>query len=145
MALNAKQKIFVKEYLVDKNATRAAKAAGYSKSSAQQIGAENLLKPVIRDAIARGIESQSKRLDITADKVIQEIGGIAFADITKFRRKTARIKTSDKVKSLEILAKHFKLMTDLVETTGVDGGPIVILTMPANGSEAPKPKKKTEE
>lgn len=45
--LNAKQLRFVDEYLIDLNATQAAIRAGYSAKTAQQIGSENLLKPVI--------------------------------------------------------------------------------------------------
>ena len=50
--LTAKQQRFVEEYLIDLNATQAAVRAGYSRSSARQIGPENLSKPVIAAAIA---------------------------------------------------------------------------------------------
>jgi phage terminase small subunit len=42
--LTEKQKLFCKEYIIDFNATRAAKAAGYSEDSAKEIGYENLRK-----------------------------------------------------------------------------------------------------
>ena len=45
--LTPKQRRFVNEYLIDLNATQAAIRAGYSKKTAQQIGAENLSKPVM--------------------------------------------------------------------------------------------------
>lgn len=48
------------------------------------------------------------------------------------------VKFWDKPKALELLGRHLKLFTDKVEHTGDDGGPLVILTMPANGSEAPE-------
>ena len=35
-----------------------------------------------------------------------------------------KLKLSDKVRALEILAKHHKLLTEKVELTGKDGGPI---------------------
>lgn len=38
MSLNAKQRLFVAEYLLDGNATRAAIAAGYSERTAYSIG-----------------------------------------------------------------------------------------------------------
>ena len=38
MALTAKQKRFVEEYLIDLNATQAAIRAGYSPKTAEQIG-----------------------------------------------------------------------------------------------------------
>lgn len=58
--MTPKQQRFVEEYLIDLNATQAAIRAGYSQKTAQQIGAENLTKPVIADAIA------SKRAGVTA-------------------------------------------------------------------------------
>ena len=49
--LTPKQQRFVDEYLIDLNATQAAIRAGYSPKTAQQMGAENLSKPVIAEAI----------------------------------------------------------------------------------------------
>jgi phage terminase small subunit len=80
-ALNAKQLLFVEEYLVDLNATRAAVRAGYSDASARQIGAENLSKPSIQDAIRERFEARANRLGLTQDKVIERLMAIAFADL----------------------------------------------------------------
>ena len=44
-----------------------------------------------------------------------------------------KIKTYDKVRALEMLAKHFKLLTEIQEINNNDVQ--VILTLPANGSE----------
>ena len=52
--LTPKQQRFVEEYLIDLNATQAAIRAGYSEKTAQQMWSENLLKPVIADAIKAG-------------------------------------------------------------------------------------------
>ncbi|MCK8106920.1 terminase small subunit [Pseudoalteromonas sp. 2CM41L] len=50
--LTIKQDAFVKAYLLNGgNATQAAIKAGYSEKTAQAIGAENLTKPVIQNAI----------------------------------------------------------------------------------------------
>lgn len=51
--LNPKQQLFVDEYIIDFNATRAAKAAGYSESTAAEMGYENLRKPHIDKAITK--------------------------------------------------------------------------------------------
>ncbi len=52
--LTPKQDAFVKAYLLNGgNATQAAIEAGYSEKTAQQVGSENLLKPVIKESIAR--------------------------------------------------------------------------------------------
>lgn len=57
--LTLKQKKFADEYIISGNATKAAIKAGYSKKSAQQMGAENLLKPVIKSYI----DERIKKLD----------------------------------------------------------------------------------
>jgi phage terminase small subunit len=64
-----------------------------------------------------------------------------FAGRGMMRRKIGvarKAKFHDKTRPLEILAKYFKLLTDKVEVSGTAGGePIVVLTMPSNGREAP--------
>jgi len=83
MALTDKQQRFVKEYLVDLNATQAAIRAGYSQKTAGSIGEENLRKPEIAAAIQEAMEARSRRTEITADRVLQELAKIGFADIRK--------------------------------------------------------------
>lgn len=48
-----------------------------------------------------------------------------------------KVKLHDKVRSLELLGKHFKLFTESVEFSGKDGAPQVILHTFENGREAP--------
>lgn len=83
MALTAKQQRFVDEYLIDLNATQAAIRTGYSKKTARQMGTENLSKPVIQEAIAKGMEDRSSRTGISPDRVLLELGRLAFVDIRK--------------------------------------------------------------
>lgn len=86
MALTEKQARFVAEYLVDLNATEAAKRAGYSEKTAYSIGFENLRKPEIQEAIAEAMDARAKRTSITQDRVLQELARIAFANGTDFAR-----------------------------------------------------------
>ena len=65
--LTNKQKRFVEEYIIDFNATRAAKAAGYSASTAYASGAENLKKPQKEEAIANEIKTISEKSKIKYD------------------------------------------------------------------------------
>lgn len=59
--LTNKQDAFVKEYLLNGgNATQAAIKAGYSEKTAQQVGSENLLKPVIKVEIEKHQKKQGK-------------------------------------------------------------------------------------
>lgn len=54
MPLTPKQQRFVNEYLIVLNATQAAIRAGYSETTARNVGSENLTKPDIADAIQKG-------------------------------------------------------------------------------------------
>lgn len=101
--LNRRQQMFVEEYLVDLDATRAAKAVGYSDKSAYSIGCENLSKPHIKSVIAARIKERASRLDISAQAVVAELAKIAFGpgDVT-----------THKVKSLELLGKHLAIFQE---------------------------------
>ncbi len=81
--LTDKQQRFVLEYLVDLNATQAAIRAGYSQKTSAEAGYENLRKPQIADAIATAQAERASRLEIDADRVVQEYARIGFADIRK--------------------------------------------------------------
>lgn len=78
--LTAKQKRFIEEYLIDLNATQAAIRAGYSPESAQQIGSENLSKPVIRARVDQAMAERSKRTGINAERVLIELARIGLVN-----------------------------------------------------------------
>lgn len=79
--LTDKQARFIREYLIDLNATQAAIRAGYSQKTAEEIGYENLRKPQIADAIQKAQDKQAEKLEISAERVLKEYARIAFADI----------------------------------------------------------------
>lgn len=81
--LTDKQEMFCQQYLIDFNATQAAIRSGYSKESAQQIGSENLLKPVIQARIAELKLDVMRAVGITQARVYQELSRLAFFDIRK--------------------------------------------------------------
>ncbi|MTI61857.1 MAG: terminase small subunit [Firmicutes bacterium] len=82
--LTDKQRIFCEEYLIDLNATQAAVRAGYSEKTAYSIGQENLNKPEIQEEIKRLKKARSKRTQITADRVLEELAKIGFANIKDY-------------------------------------------------------------
>lgn len=141
MALNPKQRMFVREYVKDKNATRAAIAVGYSKKTAKQMGSENLSKPAIAHAIEKRLAEIAEKVDISAERTLSRLAEIAYQKLSKQELKT---KSSNTLKALEMLSKHFKLLTDVHELGGKDGAPLVVLTMPANGSEKKPDEPKNE-
>lgn len=81
--MTPKQEQFVREYLIDLNATQAAIRAGYSTKTASAIGEENLRKPEIASAIAVAQTARAERTEITADRVLKELAKIGFADLRK--------------------------------------------------------------
>lgn len=78
--LNDKQERFCREYVIDLNGTQAAIKAGYAEKNAD-VKASQLLRIVKVQALIKKLQAEiSKRTEITADMVIQEIAKIAFAN-----------------------------------------------------------------
>jgi phage terminase small subunit len=81
--LNHKQQRFAEEYVVDHNATQAAKRAGYSDKVARIHGSRLMTNDDVM-AVITGLEKEiSKRTAINADRIRLEIGRIAFLDPSK--------------------------------------------------------------
>lgn len=70
--LTIKQDRFVREYVKDGNATRAAKQAGYSKRSARVIGPENLSKPAVAQEVQIHRQRLAERLDVSREKLVND-------------------------------------------------------------------------
>ena len=82
--LTARQQAFVREYLVDLNATKAAIRAGYSKRTARQQTARLMATPGIVAAIAESQAERFERLELTADMVLREISAIGFSNMLDY-------------------------------------------------------------
>lgn len=81
--LTPMQEMFVREYLVDLNATQAAIRAGYSKKTAASQG-ERLLRNVeIASAVQAHMDKRAGAIEISATRVLQEIAKMAFFDPRK--------------------------------------------------------------
>lgn len=75
-----KQQLFAREYIVDLNATKAAERAGYSPKSAYSQGHRLLKNAQVSAEVNRLMKLRGERLDISADKVLQELAKLAFFD-----------------------------------------------------------------
>ncbi len=82
--MTPRQQRFVEEYLLDLNAHQAALRAGYSPRTARQIATQLLRKPAIAEAIRQAMAARAERMRVSADRVIQELARVAFADIGRF-------------------------------------------------------------
>ncbi len=131
--MTPRQSLFMREYLVDLNATQAAVRAGYSQSSAAVQGCRLLANPQIRDGIAILQQERADRVGVTADRVLDELARIGFADSHQRIRwddavlvvETAagvpqRIKMADKLMALEKIARHLGMIW--TDDHGVDFG-----------------------
>ena len=79
--LTGKQKRFVAEYRKDFNATQAAIRAGYSARNAESIGYQLLQKTPVSEAIRKATERGLAKLEITGDRVLQELAKLSFSDV----------------------------------------------------------------
>lgn len=90
--LTEKQKRFVDEYLIDLNATQAAIRAGYSEKTANEIGAENLGKPSIREAVDAALQVRAKKTQIDAEWVLRRLAEEAEADVADLYTESGGLK-----------------------------------------------------
>jgi phage terminase small subunit len=145
--LSLRQRDFALAYATHRNATRAAKEAGYSgDDNGLAVAGHRVLRNVkVRQFINELTETRA----LPKYAVLAELAALATADpsifydehgkvswamvkkygqviqsITHYRGEKVEIKLHDKIKALELLGKNLQLFADRVEHTGVDGGPI---------------------
>lgn len=80
--LKEKQLIFAKEYLVSMNATESAIKAGYSEKTAYSQGCRLLKNVKVKAYIDYHLKDRASKLDITPNRILEELGHIAFFDIS---------------------------------------------------------------
>lgn len=83
MPLTPKQRAFVREYIVDKNASAAARRAGYSANTAGFIGYENLKKPQIAEAIREALEELERQAIADAQEARETLTRILRQELTE--------------------------------------------------------------
>lgn len=96
--MNARQRLFVSEYVVDLNATRAAREAGYAHPSVR--GSQLLGLPSVQQHVSEATSARSLRLEMEADWVVERLRAEACS---------ASNSGSVRVKALEVLGKHLGL------------------------------------
>lgn len=149
--LTEKQKRFVQEYLVDLNATAAAQRAGYKDPN---IGRQLITKNNVSAAIQAAMDKRQARVEITQDRVLQELAAVAFASAADYtdiisgaaiprntadmtqRQKAAivsikqtrggvEIKLAGKLKALELLGRHLGLFSGGAESARLEDEPAI--------------------
>lgn len=149
--LSPKQKKFADTWLIHHNATKAALAAKYNKRTADSQGSRLLKHVKIKAYIVQKEQELQKKTDISQERVLRELGRIAFSDIRKYFTgknnliaitsldddaaaalgaveidelyqgmgdskywvgQTKKVKLNDKVRALDMLAKHLGMYKD---------------------------------
>ena len=111
--LTPKKKQFVKEYLLDLNATQAAIRSGYSQRTAKAQGSRLLTDVDIQSQLAKAQQERTKRTEINADYVLTNLRDIV--EMFKVENPGASLK------GLELLGKNLKLFTDRIEIRVIKG------------------------
>lgn len=126
--MNARQKRFCDEYLIDCNATQAAIRAGYSPKTAKNIGNENLTKPNLKAYIDEQLEILHSEKIATADEVLQYLTSIMRGEhreqtlkfIGEGVQKITNIDVSakERLKAAELIGKRYGIFKDNVDVGG---------------------------
>lgn len=138
--LTDKQAAFVRQYLVDLNATQAAIRAGYSERTASRIGPQLLGKNCVREAIEKAQAKRARRVEVTQDYVLSNLVEVVERTMQRapvLDRKGEQVTDEEgravwtfdakgANRALELLGKHLGIFTDKIraEVSGPDGGPM---------------------
>lgn len=138
--LTDRQKEFVRQYLVDLNATQAAIRAGYSERTASRIGPQLLGKTCVREAIEKAQAKRARRVEVTQDYVLSNLVEVVERTMQRapvLDRKGEQVTDEEgravwqfdakgANRALELLGKHLGIFMDKVkqEVSGPDGGPV---------------------
>ena len=110
--LTAKRQAFCREYIIDLNASAAARRAGYSTRTAEQQGYQLLQHSSVQTGIQSLMDERIERTAVDADYVVQHL---------KHEVENAR-SDSARVAALGLLARHLGMLTDKVQTEDVTQG-----------------------
>jgi phage terminase small subunit len=116
--LTPKQEAFIQEYLVDLNATQAAKRAGYKGKNLDKVGSELLGKTRVRAEIQAAMDKRAEKVGRTAEDVLRDIHAVKESCMGRgFDRdgNPTMIDAKGALKALELEGRHLKMFTDKVE------------------------------
>jgi phage terminase small subunit len=110
MELTPKQAKFCDEYLVDLNATRAALRAGYSAATA--FNGKLMTLPKIKYHLRQRGAAAAEAAQLSRQKVLEELGKIAFANMGDYFGENSALKTMDQVKDDARAALQYFTVTE---------------------------------
>ncbi len=87
-----RRELFAREYVIDLNGTRAAIAAGYSPNGANSKAAQLLATVRVQKRVEELLAKRASKLEIKADRVLEELAKLAFLDPRKFYREDGSLR-----------------------------------------------------
>lgn len=132
--MNAKQKRFADEYLIDLNATQAAIRAGYSPKTAQVQGARLLSKAMVSAYVREQLDIMHNQRTADAQEIIEYLTAVMRGEKTEQVLKLSgdgvqtveeiTVSAKERIRAAELLGKRFGLFNDKIDLTLTQ--PIVI-------------------
>ena len=132
--MNAKQKRFAEEYLIDLNATQAAIRAGYSPKTAQVQGARLLSNAMVSAYVREQLDIMHNQRTADAQEIIEYLTAVMRGEKTEQVLKLSgdgvqtveeiTVSAKERIRAAELLGKRFGLFNDKIDLTMTQ--PIVI-------------------
>lgn len=101
-----KRQLFVERFLVHFNATKAAEEAGYSRKTARAQGSRLLTDVDIQVRIAAATSARTERMEITADRILEEVDQLATADVGDLFDFSGTTPTPKKARDIPVHARR---------------------------------------
>lgn len=109
--LTKKERIFCHQYIIDWNASRAAREAGYSENTSAEIGCQNLIKLHIKQYIEFIKDDFEKESGISKLRQLNELAKIAYSTIAHLHETWITLKEYKEIK------KNNPTALDAIEST----------------------------
>lgn len=149
--LRRKRQLFVDAYVRSGSQAEAAIAAGYSEKGANVAGCRLMANPEVKAAVAEREQEAIERAGIRRVRALEELGALATVDLADLRKEDGTLKSFKeipasllrgavsidfnpdgsvkqvrlaKAQGVNMLLQHLKLLANVVEHQGKDGGPI---------------------
>lgn len=126
--MNAKQKRFCDEYLIDCNATQAAIRAGYSKKTANEQAARLLTNVNIKSYIDEQLERIHNETIADAEEVMKYLTSVMRGEHTEQTLKLVGdgvqdiaeidVAAKERLKAAELIGKRYGIWKDNVDVKG---------------------------
>lgn len=128
VAMNAKQRRFCDEYLIDCNATQAAIRAGYSKKTANEQAARLLANVSIKSYIDEQLERIHNEKTADAQEVLEYLTSVMRGEHTEQTLKLVGegvqaiteidVAAKERLKAAELIGKRYGIWKNSVDVKG---------------------------